>query len=146
MKRATTTYRRMTHVAEKYLELLAAEGYRPRRESEERGADIVFKSEGGLYRLSVDEVDQDFLSLSLCYSLDEGLPMDRQLHLANAGNEHWKVVKITVHPAGEAVRFQFEAFGRLTSELLHRALHILQEAARRFFGELRDWMPPKALA
>lgn len=108
MKRATTKEGRLTQVAKKYLELLATEGYRPQRETEERGADITFTSEGVQYRLSVDEADQEFLSLSLCYSLDEGLPMDRLLHLANDGNEYWKVVKVTVHPAGEAVRFQFE--------------------------------------
>ncbi len=136
----------MTQVADQYLELLAAEGYRPQRDGEEKSADITFKAQGAWYRLSVDEADQDFVSLSLCYGLEEGLPMERLLQLANEGNEYWKVVKVTVQSTGEAVRFQFETFGRLTSELLQRALHILREAAKRFFEGVRDCVPPKALA
>jgi hypothetical protein len=137
----------MAPIGEAYLELLAAEGYRPERQGDEHGGDIVFKSEGALFRLGVDEVDREFFALSLCYGLeDEGVAMERLLHAANGANEYWKVVKVTVHPAGEAVRFQFEAFGQLTPALLQRAIQILRLTCDRFFEEIRESAPAKATA
>lgn len=145
MKR--TSKREKIRVADAYLELLAEEGYRPERQGDEHGGDIVFKSEGALFRLGVDEVDRDFFSLSLCYGLeDEGVAIERLLHAANAANEYWKVVKVTIHPAGEAVRFQYEAFGQLTPAILQRAIQILRLTCDRFFGEIRESAPAKATA
>lgn len=145
MKR--TSKREKIRVADAYLELLAEEGYRPERQGDEHGGDIVFKSEGALFRLGVDEVDRDFFSLSLCYGLeDEGVAIERLLHAANGANEYWKVVKVTIHPAGEAVRFQYEAFGQLTPAILQRAIQILRLTCDRFFGEIRESAPAKATA
>ena len=139
--------KRMASVGEKYVELLAKEGYRPELETDDESVDILFKSEGVRYRLAVFHDDPEFFTLALCYGLDEpGVTLEQLLAIANDANERWKVVKVTIHPAGEAVRFQYEAFGQLTAEGLERALGILRMTSTAFFKEVRSRSEPKAQA
>lgn len=133
-------------IGEKYVELLANEGYRPRLETDEGSVEILFKSEGVQYRLGLEEADPEFFTLSLCYGVDDAVPVEQLLSIANSANERWKVVKATVHPTGEAARFQYEAFGQLTPESLQRALSILRTASNAFFEEIRGRATPKAQA
>lgn len=137
----------MASIGDKYVELLADEGYRPRVESDDDRVDILFKSEGVQYCLVVGRDDPDFFALTLCYGVeDEGLTLEQLHALANDANELWKVAKVTVHPAGEAVRFWYEAFGQLGAEGLERAIAILRRASDEFFREIRSRAKPVAQA
>lgn len=146
MKKTARRGKRMASIGEKYVELLANEGYRPKLEADDESVEILFKSEGAGYRLGLDRDDAEFFALSLCYGVDEAVPVEQLLAIANDMNERWKVVKVTVQPTGEAVRFQYEAFGQLTAETLERALSILRTTSHAFFKEVRERAEPKAQA
>jgi hypothetical protein len=146
MKKTARRGKRMASIGEKYVELLANEGYRPKVETDDESVEILFKSEGAQYRLGVDSGDPEFFALSLCYGIDEGVPTEQLLAIANDANERWKVVKVTVQPTGEAARFQYEAFGQLTADTLERALSILRTTCHAFFKEVQERAEPKAQA
>jgi hypothetical protein len=147
MTKAAKRGKRMASVGEKYVELLANEGYRPKIETDDESVDILFRSEGIQYRLALYHDDPEFFALSLCYGIDEqGVTLEQLLAIANDANERWKIAKVTLHPVGEAVRFQYEAFGQLAAEGLERAIGILRMTSNEFFKEVRSRAAPKAQA
>ena len=130
-------------VAQKYLELLSTEGYRPDLEGDEGSPRIVFKAEGASFRMILDEEDPEFFGLTLGYGVPEGHEFGRLTGLANELNDRWKVVKATIHPDGDAVRFAFEIFtgDAVSPGLLERAIRALRLVAEEFFEELRKAEP-----
>ena len=129
-------------VTNRYLELLADEGYRPKVVDDE-ATEIEFKAERLRYRLVLDPKDPEFVAVTLSYRIDEGHPLEQLFALANDFNQRIKVVKTLVHPAGELVRFAFEALSRdpLPPELLERALGFLRSTSDEYFEEIRREQP-----
>jgi len=128
------------NLAERYLDLLAEEGYRPKLEgSSDVHAVISFKSEGESFMVFVDEDDESFLHVGSFYELGK-IEADSALSLANELNEQLKVIKITVSPQDNAVRFHVESFLDEAPAMSHIELAVssLREAAVEFFEPARS--------
>jgi hypothetical protein len=135
MARKQTVAPDTSPLARSYLDLLAEEGYRPKRERcGETSGVITFKSEGDGYILLVDGDDSQFFHLATAYALDALAPTEA-LERANRLNDQAKAVKVTVHPEEGAVRFHIEAFvGQpVDLEVFERSLGAIKNAATLFF-------------
>lgn len=121
-----------------YLELLATEGYRPRRD--ENGASITFKAEGARYRLQIPEEDPDYVRLLSFWRLPEDTAIEAALRLAGEINYERKAVKVAVVPNGRTVIFSFEAFYKEPAHVapfLTRVIEIVDSSASEFFEYVR---------
>ena len=130
------------NVTERYVELLANEGYRPKVD-EEGATEIDFKAERLHFRMLLDESDPDFVAINLTYTVEEGHAPEKLLAVANELNRSVKVVKVLVHPEGHAVRFAYESLvrGTLDPDLLERAVSFLRSTSDEFFDEIRKAEP-----
>jgi hypothetical protein len=132
------------NATQRYLDLLAEEGCRPKLEgSSDSQATISFKSEGESFLLFVDEDDETFLHIGSFYELGE-VDADCALSLANDLNELLKAVKVTIAPEDRAVRFHVESFLEDAPSMKHieRAVSLLRGAAVEFFepGRAVDYL------
>jgi hypothetical protein len=130
------------NVTERYVELLATEGYRPQVD-EDDSTKIVFKVVGVQYRVLLDASDPDFVAVTLSYRVDPTHSLERLLSLANEFGRRIKVVKILVHPDGDVVRFSYETLyrGTLPPELLERVIFFLRSTSDEYFEEIRKADP-----
>jgi hypothetical protein len=134
------------NVTDRYVELLANEGYRPKVD-EAGGTEIEFKAERLRYRMMLEAVDPEFVAITLDYGIDGEHALEKLLAVANEFNRRVKVVKTMVHPDGDAVRFSYEALSPapLSPEQLERALFFLRSTSGEYFEEIRR-EEPKAKA
>ncbi len=125
------------NVTERYVELLATEGYRPKVDEDDAN-EIQFSVERARFRLTVDPNDEAYVAISLDFRVDEGHAFGRLLTIANELNGRVKVVKTLVHPEAHAVRFSFETLvrGTMQGDELARAVSYLRHAADEYFGEV----------
>jgi hypothetical protein len=130
------------NVTEKYVELLANEGYRPKVD-EEDATEIEFKAERIRFRMRLDPSDPDFVGITLDYRLEEGHALEKLLAVANEMNRRIKVVKVLVPPDATAVRFSYETLvrGTLEPDLLERAISFLRGTSDEYFDEIRKADP-----
>lgn len=130
------------NVTERYVELLANEGYRPKVD-EDDATEIDFKVERVRFRMIVDPTDPDFIAISLAYRVENGHALEQLLTVANEMNHRVKVVKVLVQPDASAVRFSYETLvrGALDPELLERAISFLRGISDEFFEEIRKPEP-----
>ncbi|WP_242333377.1 YbjN domain-containing protein [Anaeromyxobacter sp. SG66] len=125
-------------VNERWVELLANEGYRPKVQDDDATV-VEFKAERLRYRILLEENDPEFVGVVLDYSVESGHEFQKLLAVANHLNASMKVVKTVVHPDGDAVRFCYEAIVKTALEpgLLDRALAYLRNTSDQFFEEVR---------
>jgi hypothetical protein len=130
------------NVTDRYVELLANEGYRPTVDDRE-ATEIEFKVEGIRFHAMLDENDPEFVAITLCYRLDGAYGIERLLALANDFARRIKVVKVLIYPDAEVARFAYETLcsGTLAPELLQRAISFLRGASDEYFQELREAEP-----
>src|SRR5690242_12920283 len=96
-------------LATKYVALLRAEGYRPELErTDDQSAVIYFKSEGLGFVLIVDEEDEAFFHLGLGFTLEKDTDFSATIARAHELNANLKVVKVTVHPEHDEIRYHVE--------------------------------------
>jgi hypothetical protein len=139
-------------LADRYLELLAEEGYRPRLERHPEQAHlsrIEFKVEGVKFNVFLDEEDPAFFQLSLAFDLGARSFGDTALlAAANHLNDEMKAVKATIDRDANVARFHYEAFveGPPSSEILGRSMFQLRRASDDFFERIRPVEAPTALA
>jgi len=131
--------------SQRWMDRLSEEGYRPRLELNDRTPSVcrlAFMLEGTLHWLYLDDTDQAFFKLSLCYLLgDDGKTSSLALlQAANEVNTSTKGTKVTVDFEGQATYFVVEAFGKElpTMETFARMLSHCSFAARRYFTRLRE--------
>jgi hypothetical protein len=129
-------------VTDRYVELLANEGYRPKVDEDDE-TEILFKAERLRFRMSLDSSDPAFVAITLSFSVEEGHALEKLLAVANEQNQRAKVVKVLVHPGGKSVRFSFEALcaGTLPLDLLERAIAYLRGVSDDYFEEIRKADP-----
>jgi hypothetical protein len=139
-------------LADRYLELLANEGYRPKLErhpEQPHLARVEFKAEGAKFNVFLDEEDPGFFQLSLAFDLGaRNLDDTALLAAANHLNDEMKAVKVTVDRDANLARFHYEAFveGPPSSEILERSMFQLRRASDDFFERIRSVEAPTALA
>jgi hypothetical protein len=132
-----------------YMEILAAEGFRPERHDAEFA--LRFKVEGKNYRLQCSKDDNDYVRLTTGWNLD-GFSEDVALRAASEVSRRIKVAKASVAADGRTVQFAWEAFYKhpdQASQFLTRALGLLASAVTMFFErakELRAAEAPDAKA
>jgi hypothetical protein len=130
------------NVTERYVELLAGEGYRPKVD-EDDATEIEFKVERVRFRMIVDPSDDQFVAISLAYRIEAGHAVEQLLAVANEMNRRIKVVKVLVQPDASAVRFSYETLvrGTLDPDLLERAISFLRGTSDEYFEEIRKAEP-----
>lgn len=122
--------------ANRYVELLAEEGYRPKWDPiDETVSSVLFKVEGTQVVIFTDEEDEDFFHMGLAIDLNDGMEIPWALDRANRVNDDLKSVKATVHPDDRSVRFRIEAFlpGAPTLPMILRSVVAIEAAAEAFF-------------
>lgn len=150
MPEETAPVRAKRTVAQQIRALLATEGYRPRRASEEEDPSSVhFKVEGSGFVIRTLEQDPGFVGVYTGYTLDD-LSRD-ELTLLRAAIEvqnAMKVAKVFVPRDLAFVEFQLELFldGPLTAELLERSIGTLRGSRKRFYELVTPREPPQAQA
>ncbi len=139
-------------LADRNLELLAEEGYRPRLErhpEQPHLARVEFRAQGAKFSIFLDEEDPGFFQLSLAFDLGaRSLGATALLAAANHLNDQVKAVKATVDRDANVARFHYEAFveGPPSSEVLDRSMFQLRRASDDFFERIRSVEAPTALA
>jgi hypothetical protein len=138
--------------AGRWLDLLAAGGYRPRLERSPDRPDlsvVAFEHEGSELVLFLDDADPGYYQLAVTYGT-EGVPADAAtlLGCANAHNDRARVVKAVVDLEGEAASFLVEAFAESppSADVLQRSIYQLRRAAEEFFERVRASALPRAMA
>ena len=122
-----------------YVELLATEGYRPRRD--EGSTSITFKAEGARYRLQVPQEDPDYVRLLSFWRLPDDTTIEAALRVAGEINYERKAVKVAVVPDGRTVILSFEAFYKEPAHVapfLVRVIELVDSAASEFFEQVRQ--------
>jgi hypothetical protein len=129
-------------VTDRYVELLANEGYRPKVDEDDE-TEIEFRAERLRFRMSLDPADPAFVAILLAFTVEEGHALEKLLTVANEQNQRAKVVKVLVHPEGKWVRFSYEALcdGTLPPEVLERAIVYLRGVSDDYFEEIRKAEP-----
>lgn len=144
--------RPMPPVVERWCDLLAEEGYRPRPELKEGSAPhwfIPFKHEGTRFGVYLDEKDPTYMQLELAYTVDPTIaPLTTLLEVANEINSLTKGVKVTVSPAGDSAWFMLEWFSESVPSpaVLGRLLSQARHAAEEFFEKREAKAAPEAQA
>ncbi len=121
-----------------YFDYLQEEGYVPKVDEQN---DVVFKQEGKVFVISVDEQDDQFLRVIFpnFWTIENEAGMARALLMANLVNSRIKVGKILI--VDNSVMAAAEMFIDRTPELadlLPRTLHILRHTAEAFAGLMRE--------
>jgi hypothetical protein len=127
--------------AERYLEFLAEEGYRPRIDAD---GDVCFKCEGGNYYIEIDEDDEEFFRLVYPgfwdFSSDEELSRVKEAALAVTAEN--KVIKI--YPVGDTTSAAIELFcspPETFTDVFYRCLDNLRNGVERFIAKMEE--PPE---
>lgn len=122
--------------AQGYLEFLAEEGYRPRLDAD---GDVVFKVEGGVYYILLDE-DEEFFRLIYpnFWPLETEEERTRAERAAFAVTTRMKVVKVLLD--GRGVLATVEMFcspPESVHPVIHRSIRAIQDAVREFRATMR---------
>ena len=138
------------NVAQRWIEFLAEEGYRPRLEAQEArpGQSLIrFKAEGTSFIAFAEESDPDFFHLAAAFdTAEEDIDVPVLLLTANDVNNEAKVVKTIVATEEKGVHFHVESFlggTRLTPEYVERAMFQLHHAVEVFFSRVRPTHAPR---
>jgi hypothetical protein len=125
--------------AERYLEFLAEEGYRPRIDA---NGNVAFKCEGRSYVIMIDEKDAEFFYLVYCdfWRIESDEELARVIEAALAVTADTKVVKI--FPAGdtntwasiELFCFPPETF----TAVFERCLRALRAGVEKFVAKMQE--------
>jgi hypothetical protein len=139
---------RVLTVAERRLEVLAQEGYRPTLDDaagDEPLRAVAFKVRGEKFFVWCDESDPNYFWLACSFQLGPG-PRDPASvgALVNEMNELMKGVKVAYSLQEWGVVFSVEQFvdGDPTPAVLERSIEAIQAASTEFFEKLR---PPAQL-
>jgi hypothetical protein len=139
-------------LSQRWLDLLAAEGYRPQlhtNDLEPSRTRLYFKSAGEPHFLYLDARDPLFFQLSLKFRLaDDDAPDFALLAAANERNRLTKATKVSVDLQGREACFDVEGFldGPPSGAVLERMISQCRLAADRFFALLRRSGRPVPLA
>lgn len=138
---------------ERWMDLLAEDGFRPRMEindEEPERCRIAFKAEGLTYHLYLQESDQFFFNLTLCYRLGlyATVPDFAVLAAANEENHEAKVSKLTVNLEDRSVTVAMEGFCEVlpSTTILERMVDQCRYSADRFFNRIKASAKPLPLA
>jgi hypothetical protein len=138
---------------ERWSDLLAEDGFRPHLEvndEEPERCRIAFKSEGLTYHLYLDDRDQGFSNLTLCYRLGlyATVPDFAVLAAANEENHQAKAAKMTVDLSDRSVTVSIETFSEVlpSTTVLERMVDQCRYSADRFFNRLKESARPLPLA
>jgi hypothetical protein len=122
--------------AQTYFDFLAEEGFRPTLDED---GDVVFKVEGYMYYVSIEEDEQFFrLIFPNFWPLENRAERERAERAALAVTSHLKVVKVL--PTERGVLATVEMFCAPPESVLpvfHRAIQAIQGAVRAFMEEMR---------
>jgi hypothetical protein len=126
--------------ARAYVDILAAEGYRPQMDED---GDVIFKSEGLTFVIITEEEDEEYVSLVLpnFWSIESEEELARVLKAANEVNRSIKVVKIFVRKDGKNTWAAVEMFVKSPESfnlVFERALRALKGAVARFAELMRE--------
>ena len=151
MPEEITAARSKRTVAQQLRILLAQEGYRPTRATdEETPSTIHFKVEGNTFVIRANEEDPDFVAICTGYRLED--TTKDELTLLRAAIEvqnEMKVAKVFVPRSLAFVEFQLELFlggNPLSAELLERCIGTLRASRGQFFKLVTPQERPRAQA
>lgn len=133
----------MTERTDRWMEFLAAEGYRPSLDAD---GDVTFKGDGGYYLILMDPADEQFVSINFpnFWSLDSADEKARALGAANSATMLTKVAKVVVVEVRDEVWAVADLFlegPEQMQDLVGRALDTIKAGVAKFTELMRASEP-----
>jgi len=126
--------------AKLYMDYLTAEGYRPYIDED---GDVVFKSEGLTYYITIDANDEEYFRLVLpnFWRIESGEELAAALYAANHATMTTKVAKVYVRSDGKDTMAAIEMFVKPPENfkfIFSRAMSALKTAVNDFVSIMRE--------